>query len=210
MDTKYKLFTKTYPKNVITLNNNTINNNTNNHSQYIVLITPNPLTTPQQPTTIDNILTHLPITNPQRNTRLFFHQLTYNNYHHIKNYNNTFTPNLTNLNTRTTPQIITKSIINPNNIITKNFQTLIIKTKTNLIHHNFLHQKNKLNLKLINKKKHIIQIPKTKITHHQQQPISIIPNGFTKQYNTNIITNLITFITNKTLKSTKYHEPKIE
>ena len=67
-----------------------------------------------------------------------------------------------------------------------------------------------MNLELVNEKGHIVQIPKAGITHRQRQPISIMPNGFAEQYGADVIADLIAFITSKTLKSTEYHEPKIE
>ena len=210
MDATYRLFAKAYPKGAVTLGGNTVDGSTDNHSQYVVLVTPNPLTAPQQPTTIDDILTQLPMANPRRGARLFFHQLACGNCHRIGDYGNAFAPNLTNLGTRATPQIIAKSILDPSDVITEGFQTLIVETEAGRVHRGFLRQESGLNLELVDEKGHIVQIPKAEIAHRQRQPISIMPNGFAEQYSTNVIADLIAFITSETSKSTEHHEPKSE
>ncbi len=208
-DTTYNLFKMGTPAGKVTLGGNTTDGRPSGRSQYVVVVTPAPLTPRPVPTKLAEVQAKIKKGDPGRGKRLFFTSASCGNCHRVENLGKAFAPDLSDIGTRADAKTLAKSILNPDEVITEGFQSLVVTTKQGKVHTGFNRKESGLVLEIVDSDGNVVSIRKQDIDERERINKSAMPANYASLLSPRQVADLVAYLSTQKV-STKSEKQSVK
>ena len=194
-DAHHRIYRADFPAGKVKLGSNSQGNRAPKAS-YLVIIEPHYLTSQETETTIASVLGAMSAASIERGRTLFHSPLAANCMacHQLEGNGNVFAPDLSDIRSRATPEVIARSILNPSAEITEGFASQIIQTKDGEIHEGLVVGESGRAVVLANAAGVTVDIPKSNIERRTGSETSAMPGGLGAILSAQQVADLVAYL----------------
>lgn len=173
----YAIYQREFPAGKVTLGGNTVDGKARAPVNYFVVLKPEPLEPPQEPATVEAVLSLLDQGNKARGEWLFLGQQGPACWtcHQVNGRGRVFGPDLSAIGERDNARHWIESILKPNAIVTEGYATQSVSTSDGGAYAGVLVEESDLVLTLRQITGELVRIPKSKITANTSLHTSLMP-----------------------------------
>ena len=194
-DARHRVYRADYPAGKVKLGSNHPGNRVSKAS-YIVIIEPHFLTPRETETTIPSVLDSMSTASAERGRNLFHSPLAANCMacHQLEGNGNVFAPDLSDIRSRATPEVIARSILNPSAEITEGFAAQIVETKDGETYEGLVVGESARAVVLANAAGVTVDIPKSNIKRRTGSETSAMPGGLGAILSAQQVADLVAYL----------------
>jgi putative membrane-bound dehydrogenase-like protein len=194
-DARYRVYRADFPAGMVKLGSNNQRNRSPKAS-YIVIIEPHYLARQKVEATVPLVLASMETASAMRGRALFHSALAANCMacHQLEGNGNVFAPDLSDIGSRATPEMIARSILDPSAEITEGFASQIVETKDGEIHEGLVVGESGRSIVLANAAGVTVDIAKADIERRTGSETSAMPGGLGAILSSQQVADLVAYL----------------
>lgn len=194
-DARHRIYRADFPAGKVNLGSNSQRNRAPKAS-YIVIVEPRFLASQKTETTIESVLSSMSTASAMRGRALFHSPLAANCMacHQLEGHGNIFAPDLSDIRSRATPEVIARSILDPSAEITEGFASQVVETKDGEIHEGLVVGESGRAIVLANAAGVTVDISKADIERRSGSETSAMPGGLETILSAQQVADLVAYL----------------
>ena len=197
-----KVFQKDFPAGIVKLGPNRQGVSARK-GNYLIAAKPKLLNKKNEITTVKSVIKSMSFADAGKGEDLFMsiYGANCSSCHQISGKGKNHAPDLSNIGTRSDPEILAEAILNPSQSITEGFAAQMFKLKSGIIHTGIVLEETGREIKIAITGGAVVSIPRNEVLERKVLPISAMPASFAELLNPREVAHIIAYLSDQ--KKTK-------